>query len=104
MAVVACDWDDTLVDVKTKEWLPGAKVTLTEWLSTGHRVIVHTCRANWPEGLAEIQQTLAKAHLLHPKLTIVGKPNADVYVDNQAAEFGGDWAATRLTVRGRIAA
>lgn len=90
---VAVDWDDCLVDAKTQEWLDDAQLFLRHQLAAGRRVIVHTCRANWPEGRESVKQQLAAAHLDHPDLSVVGKPEADVYVDNLAFRTTGDWTA-----------
>lgn len=89
---VATDWDGTLVDTKTQEWLPGALDALKTLLREGHRVIVHTCRANWPEGLASIEAKLALAGVVGAHVwTGQGKPHAHLYVDNQAVTFDGEW-------------
>lgn len=90
---VASDWDGTLVDSKTQDWLPGALEALKRLLRDGHRVIIHTCRANWPEGLASIEAKLALAGVRGAHVwTGAGKPHAHIYVDNQAVTFEGDWA------------
>jgi hypothetical protein len=94
---VAVDWDDVLVDAKTQEWLPDAPTALTQLLAEYHTVIIHTCRANWPEGLAQVEakleETIAKPWRtsLGDRLKIVGKPLADVYIDDRARRFEGDW-------------
>lgn len=88
--IVAVDWDDTLVDAKTQEWLPGAQAALESLLAQFKTVIIHTCRANWPEGLSSIEAKLAP---FRHDIRIVGKPLADVYVDDRAVRFTG-WPAT----------
>lgn len=89
--VVACDWDQTLVDTKSQEWLPGAQQAVRRMLHAGHTVIVHTCRANWPEGVAQVRHKLSAAGLPVEVWTDAGKPAADLYVDDRAVHFGGDW-------------
>lgn len=97
------DWDDTLVDAKTQEWLPGAaeafRLLLTQWRT----VIVHTCRANWPEGVAQIEAKIEadiagkpwQTHIAPAgRIQIVGKPSAEAYIDNLAVRFTGDWQKT----------
>lgn len=99
---ICVDWDDTLVDVKTKQWLPDASLALRNLLAT-NKVIIHSCRASWPEGLAEITTALHEASLWpHPFLSIVAKPNADVYVDDKALRFEGDWGSTLGGIRGLL--
>lgn len=89
---VAVDWDDTLVDAKSQEWLPDALEALRRLLRDGHRVIIHTCRANWPEGLASIEAKLEQAGVSGVRVwTEHGKPHAHLYVDNLAVRFDGDW-------------
>lgn len=86
--VVALDWDSTLVDPASQEWLPGAERALDKLLMAKARVIVHSCRANWPAGVDQIRARLGhRAQIVE----VVGKPYADVYVDNQAVQFAGDW-------------
>lgn len=90
------DWDDCLVDVTTQEWLPGALVALRRLLCENRAVIIHTCRANWPEGLAQIEAKLDESltkqwRAAFRGLRIIGKPSADAYIDNLAVRFTGDW-------------
>lgn len=98
---IAVDWDGTVVDPKTQEWLPGRVgdlaplVALRRLLRDGHRVTLLTCRANWPEGLASIEAKLHEAGLGAVTVwTREGKPHAHVYVDNQSfPPFRGEWSA-----------
>lgn len=85
MRAVACDWDDVLVDAKTQQWLPGAQQALRELISMFPRVFIHTCRANWPEGLAQVRHALADASFYD--IEIVPKPLADIYLDDKAVRF-----------------
>lgn len=86
----AIDWDGVLVD-PNQDWLPGAVEALRRILKAGHRVIVHTCRANWPEGLASVEAKLRTAGLTIPVWAEQGKPAADVYLDDRAIYFDGAW-------------
>lgn len=100
----ALDWDGTLVDPQSQEWLPGARLGLLSLLQESRAIIVHTCRANWPEGRAAIEAKLesepALRHYLRAGvLTMEGKPRADDYLDNQAIHFSGSWPKALLDLR-----
>lgn len=86
---IAVDWDGVLADPQSQEWLPGAQAALRKIIAEGHTVVVHTCRANWPEGAAAVEAKLAAAGLAG--VEVVGKPRADVYVDDRAVHFDRDW-------------
>lgn len=91
---VAVDLDRTLVD--GNDWLPGA-VDALRWIARRHEVTIHTCRANYQEGILSVYGLLADAGLKHPKVTVwsaPGKPDADVYIDDKALRFRGDWDET----------
>lgn len=85
---VALDWDGTLVDASSQEWLPGARSAIRQLRAKGYDPFVHTCRANWPEGRAAVEAKLRAAHLV---MDVIAKPDACLYVDNLAATFRGDW-------------
>lgn len=97
---LAVDWDDTVVDVDTKAWFPLARAALRALLGRGYTIVIHTCRANWPEGLAEVRDGLDVAGLAGMDVwTQPGKPHADRYVDNQSfPPFKGDWDALLATL------
>ena len=86
---VALDWDGTLVDTKTQKWLPGALEFVRAAVAAKRGVVIHSSRANSPQGLQTIEETLQAAGL--PPFKIFPKPHADLYVDNQALRFTGDW-------------
>ena len=97
--IFCLDWDGTLVDVETQEWLPGAVRAVKDLLRAGHDVVVCSCRATWPEGLEQIEGQLREARLGSVPVSAV-KPYADVYVDDKAVVFGGDWAVCFEQLKG----
>lgn len=100
MPTVCIDWDDTLVGYKKYgepgEWLEGACAALRWFKKRGYTVVIHSCRTNWPEGLAEIESKLRVSGFhVGSKLKIhtgPGKPLAVYYIDDRAVPFANDWA------------
>lgn len=89
---VVLDWDDTLVDVATQEWLPDAEWALGKMVKAGWKVTVLSCRASWPEGAAAIAAKLDASRLSAVDVTDV-KPAASVYIDDKALRYEGDWSS-----------
>lgn len=87
MAVIAIDWDHTLMN--GKEWLPGAKDALKLMREKGHKVIIYSCNSEqW------IEQNLLDAGIIVDHVWIErGKPLADIYIDDKGYRFpsDGDW-------------
>jgi hypothetical protein len=96
LPIGASDWDDTLVDAKTQEWLPGAEHALGVLVGRCRRLVIHTCHANWPEGRASVEAKLdtVLAGPARAQVSVEGKPNADFYIGNNYFAFAGDWSAT----------
>lgn len=95
MKTVAVDWDGVLVG-GGQEWLPGA-VDGLHALARRHKVIVHTCRANWPEGRQSVLSRLAEAGF--SSLDVYPKPEAAVYLDDRALRFTGSWDGVVKQIR-----
>lgn len=97
---VAVDFDGVLVH--DGHWLPGAADAIRELWRRDILVVIHTCRANSPDGLELVHRVLADlgtppvgprgGRRLHVH-TEPGKPQADFYVDDKAIRFT-DWALT----------
>ena len=95
-APISFDWDDCLVDSHSQEWLPGAKEALR--LAERKRgAFVHSCRANFAAGKAQIRRSLDEAGFAH--IHIEPKPTASLYVDNLALRYEGDWESLKPHLR-----
>jgi hypothetical protein len=88
--IVAVDWDHTLVD-RQQEWLPGAERALNDLIRMCDHVIIHTCRASWPQGLEGIVAKLGRTARF---VSVEAKPLADIYIDDKAVRYTGDWDET----------
>ena len=90
MAVIAIDFDNTLVFVK--EPLPGARDAINRLREKGHKIVIHSCnREAWvKEVLDNNDIRYDRVHGNESK----GKPLADLYVDDKGYRFpyNGDWA------------
>lgn len=80
---VCVDWDSTLVD-ENQEWLPGALDGLRWLRKSGHKVAIHSARANWTGGLEEIERKLERHKL---PFKVYAKPDADLYIDDKGLRF-----------------
>jgi adenylylsulfate kinase len=112
MRTVCIDIDGTIsryiewVDAKTfGEVLPHCAETIHHLKADGWNVIIYTTRAN----KNEITKFLDKYNIPfdainenpnQPENAIGGKPMADVYVDDRAIQFDGDWAGAYEKITG----
>lgn len=80
---LALDWDGTLVD-ENQDWLPGALDALRWFQRGGHKIVVHSARANYEGGVEDIKAKLTK-HRISAK--VASKPDADLYIDNKGLRF-----------------
>ena len=89
---IAVDWDHTLYDEATG-WLPDAKRALKVMKRKGHKVVIHSCRASYPAGEQFIRAALRTAG--YPDIQVTSeKLEADVYIDDKALRYEGDWSTT----------
>ncbi len=96
MKTFAIDYDDTLVDARTQEWLPGAREALKRLTRMGHSFVILSARAGWDGGREQIRAKLAEAGY---DVEIYAKPRVDRIIDNDAVEFTGDWGAVLRRLR-----
>lgn len=97
IAKLCIDWDGTLVDTGSQEWLPGAQEALRALLKRGYKITIHSSRANWEGGMEQIRLVLGKR--LADQVELAGKPVADLYIDNLALTFAGDWTPILAQLR-----
>jgi ribonuclease HI len=90
------DWDQTLVDAKTQEWLPGALDGLRWLRRQKHTVVIHSVRADSDYGRDQILGALQRHKF---KFEVFAKPAADLYVDDKAVAFAGSWPEVIKAVR-----
>jgi len=112
MITVAVDFDDTLVcyDDQGKMYpAPGARESLKRLKNLGCKVIIHTCRTtearergNLNEEISFIARTLEQFDFFYDDIFIGSKLIADIYVDDRAVSYNGDWKETTTECSKRI--
>ena len=95
MATFCIDWDGTIVDPKTQEWLPGAQAGLRRLHLAAHTVVVLSSRASWDGGRDQIERKLRDHRL---SFAIEAKPLADLYIDDRAFRFD-NWPDTLAAIK-----
>lgn len=93
---IAVDFDGVLHDranpLPGKRMGPpikGALEAIEELLAEGHYVFIHTSMALDGPGEAAVYRWLADWDF--PDMYVVAKELADVYIDDRAIHFNGDW-------------
>ena len=87
IAVIAIDFDDTLVFVTQP--LDCAKEAVNRLREKGHKIVIHTCNRE-----AHVKQVLDNNDIRYDRIhgnESKGKPRADIYVDNNGFRFSGVW-------------
>lgn len=92
MAVIAIDFDHTLVDGDVAR--PYAKEAVNIMREKGHKVIIHSCNKR-----AWIERVLNNADIRYDHLWVdVGKPICDIYIDDKGYRYLGNWEAELPTI------
>lgn len=110
--IVAVDFDGTLHQYSKgfddgtcyDPPFPAARNVMKVWADAGWTILIYSVRTyNSPTGKSEIE---AWMHIHDIPYTEVynghGKPFADVYLDDRAVGFRGDWSQSMLDVGRRI--
>jgi ribonucleotide monophosphatase NagD (HAD superfamily) len=85
--VIAIDFDGTLV--QGDKALPGAKEAVNILREAGHKVMIFSCNGNdW------VRRVLEKNDMVVDYIWEAGKPICDLYIDDRAIQFKGDWKET----------
>jgi hydroxymethylpyrimidine pyrophosphatase-like HAD family hydrolase len=81
MAVIAIDFDNTLVNIDKP--LDGAKDAINSLREMGHKIIIHSCNnPNW------IERVLADNDIKYDYVwNDKGKPICDLYIDDKSFRF-----------------
>ena len=96
MSRVAVDLDGTLVVPGTTELLPDAARAVRR-LSHAHTIILHSCYVG-----DRLDAMCSHPVMRKVDFTVwhdVGKPVADVYVDDKALRFTGNWRIAERQIR-----
>lgn len=79
-------------EIVTDDPVPGVLQAIKQ-LRTQYKVVVYSCRCNDLGGIAAIKRWLNQ-HSIEVDNVVNYKPVAEVYVDDRAVPFMGDWGAT----------
>ena len=86
--------------------LPGAVESIGELRRLGCRIIIHTARPSTPEHIGQLAEHLRHEGIPFDEINSnsecpwpTTKPLADLYIDDRACRFEGDWSATLRTAK-----
>ena len=108
---IAVDFDGTLFHEDSEGSLhpvPGAVEAMEELSRRNYRVVIHSCRtgiASEQGRLANeiqfIDRALRKFHIPFDEIYTGPKMVADLYVDDRAIPFTGNWEQTTIEIQSR---
>jgi phosphoglycolate phosphatase-like HAD superfamily hydrolase len=110
MAIIAVDFDSTLVESEDGYYYPvdGAREALQRMKDDGHKIIIYTCRTGiaaadgrLQEEIEFIKHCLAQFELEYDDIFLGEKLIANIYVDDRAVAFEGDWQDTLDQVKSK---
>ena len=97
---LSIDFDDTLCDRSTSQPLQGAPEALKQFKSEGYTILISSSRMNpelWGDLVKFREKEIAdwmKQHNIPYDRIVLFKPSADLYIDDKALRFEGDWKGT----------
>jgi len=104
MAIIAVDFDETLITKDENGFLipvDGAQDAMCRLKAKGHRILIHTCRigiarqeGSITDEIELVTQVLNQYQIPYDQIFLGEKLVADLYIDDRAVVFDGDWDQT----------
>lgn len=80
--------------------VPGVRTFLNGLHQEGWRIVIYSCRSNeGSNGAGAISAWLLAHDIPFDEVATTGKPHADVYLDDRAVRFEGNWADVTTQIR-----
>lgn len=105
---LSIDFDDTLCNRLTNQPIQGAVEALKQLKSEGFTLLISSSRMNpelWGELVKfrekEITDWMQQYGIPYDRIVLY-KPSADVYIDDKALRFEGDWEKTIQEIGKRV--